>query len=238
MKNYRLASAVSAIAVFVAAFVGSAHGSISAQLTGDPRPGNPDNLIVDVSVTFDPTNDTTAEWLIDINSPLHPDIKLDVFVFNLALDLSSGWESVISFTNFNPSSWTVNSPGDPNGGGFGNIDFNFEAVDPPGQPKVDVTNSQTLSFTATLLDGSFWSDSIFFNAAELTGAAGTGQLGAHLQSLVAGSGESDSGFALGGYEDGDEPAPGVVPEPLSLAVWASLAGLAGVGAWRKQRRAA
>jgi hypothetical protein len=241
MGNRILRTFFATLLVAAAVLAGRTYGSVEGQLTGDSRPTNPDDLIVDVSVTFDDANDTTAEWLIDINSPAHPSIKLQTFVFNLLLDLGSDWMDVIAFSGFDPGGWAVNSPGDPLGGGFGSVDFNFEAVDPPGPPDAaDVTNSQSLSFTATLLDGSFWSNSMFTGAGSLTGGAGTGQMGAHLQSLVAGPGESDSGFALGDYEivtPADPVVVGPVPEATTIAMWVGLAGVFGVGMRKRLRTA-
>ena len=58
--------------------------SFKTILTGDFRTKDPNGLIVDV--TIDHTNGSrVATWTVDINSPLHPDIKLDAFYFNLAL---------------------------------------------------------------------------------------------------------------------------------------------------------
>jgi hypothetical protein len=231
MGNRILRTFFATLLVAAAILAGRTYASVEGQLTGDSRPTNPDDLIVDVSVTFDDANDTTAEWLIDINSPAHPTIKLQTFVFNLLLDLGSDWTDVIAFSGFSPSGWAVDSPGDPVGGGFGSVNFNFEAIDPPGPPPhaADVTNSQSLSFTATLLDGSFWSNSMFTGAASLTGDAGTGQMGAHLLSLGL-DGEA-SGFALGDYEvvtPGEPVVVGPVPEATTIAMWLGLAGVFGV----------
>jgi hypothetical protein len=92
-----------------------------------------------------------------------------------------------------------------------------------------------LTFNATKLTGNFLA-SDFLNAAlscSNDAALGCGQMGAHVGSLVAGSGQSDSGFAMGNYSTtSNPPPPAPIPEPGSLL-------LTGAGAaWlaRKVRR--
>ncbi|WP_146530711.1 hypothetical protein [Novipirellula artificiosorum] len=204
---------------------------ITSTLTGDLRPENPDNLIVNVKVTFDDALDTTADWVIDINSPLHPGIKLDAFLFNL--DVSS---SNVSFSNFSPAGWNITV--EDSNPGVGGTAFTFIANDQPGQPNNDVNDSTNLTFTSTLLSG-YWSTSIFTEANTEIGNddAGFGQLGAHLQSLTQNPGDgtnTDSGFAFGLYVDAS-PSPVVtVPEPATLAIWSLLA--VGCGADVRRRR--
>ncbi len=198
--------------------------TITSQLIGDPRPNNPDNLIVDVSITGDTTSATTY-WTVDINSPMHPDVKLDAFYFNLNLDASD-----VSFSNFVPSTWSVTSPA-TNAAGSGGADFDFEADS--SNPAINVTNSQDLTFEATLLSG-FWNVDLFLNAKESESNddwLGTFQLGAHLQSLTADYRRSDSGFAAGYYEGGGEP----IPEPVTMLLFGTgLAGLSGLRLRKKQ----
>jgi hypothetical protein len=181
---------------------------LTAQLTGDPRPDNPDSLIVDVTITQ--VDSDTVQWLVDINSPAHPDVKLDEFYFNL-----TGLAADYFFYDFNPADWAVNSPATVQG--LGGATFLFEALDPPGPPDAaDITNAQSLSFLMDVVSGTL-SESLFLNADDTCSnevATFCGQLGAHLQSLVAGQGESDSGFALGNYVD----RPVTIPEPGSLAL--------------------
>src|SRR3569832_1548154 len=74
---------------------------ITTQLTGEPRPENPDYLVVDVTVTVDTTS-ILVSWLGDLNSPVHPDLKLHEFYFNV-----SGNAMDYSFSNFSPLSWTA-----------------------------------------------------------------------------------------------------------------------------------
>lgn len=199
--------------------------TITSQLTGDPRPGNPDNLIVDVTITGDTTSNQTS-WLIDINSPEHQNIKLDAFYFNL-----TGSFSNYSFSGFTPSDWTVSSSN--NASGSGSADFVFEADKSKGNA-TDVTNNQNLSFTVTYTGGGNFTENMFLNAPNAISkdtVLGQGQLGAHLQSLTAGTGESNSGFALGNYRGGDITDPREVPEPVSLLLIG--AGLLGLGFSRR-----
>jgi hypothetical protein len=201
---------------------------ITASVVGDPRPGNPDNLVIDVSITFDTTSNI-ASWVVDINSPLHPDAKLDEFYFNMAGTLAN-----YSFSGFSPTGWNITSPASTVAGG--NISFNFEALDPAGQPNAaDVTNATSLTFTMTKAGGNLLV-SDFLSATSTCSqdnTLGCGQLGAHLQSLVAGQGQSDSGFLLGNYvvDDGGGGQQ-EVPEPLTLALVGL--GLLGVASTRRR----
>lgn len=195
---------------------------ITAQLTGDIRPANPDLLFVNVTITSDTTSNV-ADWSIQIQSPAHPDSKLDQFYFNMA-----GPASLYSFNNFSPASWTVQSPGSPSGAGAGNATFMFDATDPPPGPKVNITNFMTLSFDMFKGAGDFTLND-FLLAPLLTADAGSGQLGAHLQSLTndaetCGSPSrctTNSGFAFGDYQANDVLVPNTsiqVPEPGVLVM--------------------
>lgn len=221
-RTFALAAMVSGMLTIASASLADPF-TIEAALTGDPRPSNPDNLFVDVTITGDTTSDTTY-WTVDINSPAHPDIKLDAFFFNLDLDSSE-----VSFGNFDPSSWTVTSPAS-NATGSGSADFLFEAD--TSNPATDVTNSQNLTFEATLLSG-FWDVDLFLNAGDATssdGLLGSFQLGAHLQSLTAYNGQSDSGFATGDYGGNSEP----IPEPMTMLLLGT--GLAGISGLRLRKK--
>ena len=200
--------------------------TLSTTLTGDFRADNPDNLFINVTVTGDTTSNV-VNWVVDINSPLHPNAVLDVFAFNLAVDTS-----LVTFSNFSPSSWSIGSSAD-NVPGSGGADFYFEANDPPGRTN-NVTNAVNLSFSATLSSGT-WDPSLFLNAPLTTGGgipAPGAQLGAHLRSLSTSgcSGCSDSGFATGAWT----PTTTSVPEPMTLLVYGM--GLIGASTfWRRRR---
>jgi hypothetical protein len=190
--------------------------TVTSQLTGDFRAGNPDNLVVDVTITGDTTSNQ-VQFLVDLNmTATHPNARLGVFAFNVA----SEWHQYVTFSNFSPSSWSMTIGN--NVPGSGGADFRFESNDPPGNSN-NVTNSQSLTFTARL--NSIFGGTQTWSAADFTGAAlSTGggipnpgaQLGAHIQSLsTAGcSGCSTSGFASGNYSSGIPTSP--VPEPTTL----------------------
>ncbi len=194
---------------------------VTAQLTGDNRPGSPDNLIVDVSIEFDGATDTTAKWVVDINSPFHPDIKLKEFVANLAASLDKGASGLsddltIIIDSPSASGWTVKYDENLTGlGGGAQLQFDFLVG-----AGTDVNNSTSLEFTTTLVNGLFWSTSAFTDAVSFGNEGNTGQMGVHLQSLAKGDGDkTDSGVALGNYQVTQH----AVPEPASLAVWSMLA---------------
>ena len=104
MKTGRISTSAffSASALALALMSQGAHAipfSITSQLTGDIRPDSPDNLFINVTITGDTTSNV-AFWTIDINSPLHPNAKLDEFYFNL-----TGLASDYVFSNFSPVDW-------------------------------------------------------------------------------------------------------------------------------------
>ena len=187
--------------------------TLSSTLTGDFRAENPDGLFVNVTITGDTTSNQ-VNFLVDLDMLAHPDARLGVFAFNLSTDLGQ-W---VTFSNFSPADWTMTSGS--NVPGSGGADFRFESNDPPGSPN-NVTNTQSLTFTATLnsLLPVTWSTANFLNAA-LSDGGGIpdpgAQMGAHIQSLstVGCSGCSDSGFASGNY--GSAPPISQVPEPTTL----------------------
>ena len=96
---------------------------LNTQLTGDPRPDNPDNLIVDVTITSGSeygATDNEVKFLVDINSPLHPDIKLDAFFFNIG-SYTTSEVSLVSGSS-TPAAWTVFDDGtNASGSGGANL---------------------------------------------------------------------------------------------------------------------
>ena len=190
--------------------------TINSTLTGDFRTGNPDGLLVNVTVTGDTTSNQ-VNFLVDLAmAAAHPTARLDVFAFNV----STAWHQWVTFSNFGPSGWSMTSGNNvPASGG---ADFRFETNDPPGASN-NVTNATNLTFTATLhsLFGTAydnWSAANFLTASLSTGAgipAPGAQMGAHIRSLsTAGcTGCSDSGFASGNY---GPPPSEKIPEPTTL----------------------
>lgn len=197
---------------------------ITSQLIGDARQANPDGLVVDVTITGDTTSNVVS-WLIDLNSPQHPDMKLHEFYFNV-----SGNAADYSFSNFSPVSWTIQTNDVVKGAGAGGATFMFELINPPGQPKINVTNNVSLSFDMTR-PGNF-APIDFLNALTTNTTAGTGQLGAHLQSLNKLGTNATSGFAVGNYEQQTVIITHSVPEPGVLLLMGS--GLVGVALMRRR----
>jgi hypothetical protein len=200
--------------------------TITSTLTGDIRPQNPDNILINVTITGDTTSNLT-NWVLDLNSPAHPNMNLGAFFFNLAVN-----PTLLSFSNFSPSAWNIQIDRN-NANGSGGARFQFEAQDPP-QSSNNVTNSTNLTFTARLSSGN-WSSALFTDAPLSDGDAISdpgAQLGAHLRSLsTAGCStcNTDSGFAAGNYST---PPSTSVPEPGSLM----LVGLGLVAAAASRRR--
>jgi hypothetical protein len=203
-------------------------GVIKSTLLGDPRLGNPDNLIVDVTVNF---TGNVASWIVDINSPLHPKVKLDQLGFNIVAAVGTTY-SIGNFqpNNGNGADWEFAT--NAKLAGSGNMLFRFiNGLGKKGSPKDnEVNNSVNLTFDLTRSSG-VWAASDFLNAPTSTSkdaGLGSGQLGAHLQSLTALRGQSDSGVALGGYFEPRAPlaplGPATVPEPSTVTIFLLLGG--------------
>ena len=145
-----------------------------------------------------------------MNSPLHSDLFLGGFFFNL--DKPDG--TSLTFLNISPSAWSISTT-DQNAQGSRGARFEFRAqdVDPSGSTNNVTDRTSSMLTSASLSDDGGISD---------PGA----QLGAHLQSAIAPClGCSDSGFAAGNWTPSH-----TVPEPTSMAlVGLGLLGLAGYG---------
>jgi PEP-CTERM motif len=221
-----IAPAFLALSVLPAQPVEAVPFLLTADLTGDFRAENPDNLLVHVTVSGDTTSNLT-QWTIDLDSPLYPNLTLGGFFFNLANPAGTS----LTFSNFSPTLWSITASSS-NAQGSGGALFEFEAQDPPGGTN-NVTNSTSLTFTA-MLNGGLWDPSMLLLAPLSTGGGipdPGAQMGAHLRSAIApcSSGCTDSGFASGSFQP-----PTSVPEPTTLL----LSGLGLIGAAMARRRRA
>ena len=216
IASFRTAVLTAVFALGSASLAAAAPINLSALLTGDPRPANPDGLEVLVSVLGD-TSSNVTQWTVDLRmNDEHPNARLDEFGFNLL-----GSQSNYSFGNFNlpytPVLGTLN--------GSGATTFLLTLDDPSGH-RSDATNIRNLSFTVTKTSN-FSLDDFLLAPVSCSNDSllGCNQMGAHLQALANGA----SGVATGNY-----PAPPAsVPEPgASLLIGT---GLAIAGAFRRRR---
>ncbi len=184
--------------------------TLTTVLTGDARPGTPDDLEVLVTIAGDTTSQVTY-WTVDLAmGTTHPGARLDEFGFNL-----EGATSEYTFGDFNllvdgveidtaasytPVTGTLN--------GSGGTTFLLTLDDPSGN-RYDATNTASLTFTVTKT--SLWSLYDFLGApvsCSNNTLLGCNQLAAHLQGLTGGE---------GGVAGGDYP-PAAVPEPTTLVL--------------------
>lgn len=230
--------------VLLAGLVGAASAvpiTLTGQIVGDPRVGNFHDLFIDVTIIGDTTSNQVS-WKVDINTPNHPNAKLDEFYFNLI-----GLGSDYTFSGFNPTGWEINTPASSQGGGNMNLEFLFEALDPAGPPNAaDVTNSQNLTFTMTKGSGNFLATDFLnaFSSCSSDTQLTCGQMGAHLQALQQGQ----SGFLVGNYavsssggtpgSGGSPSSGGQVPEPNSSSLVLLAMGLLGASFWARRSAAA
>ena len=98
--------------------------NVTSQLLGDPRPANPDGLVVDVSVAVVDDEATFTVSLAGM-SGVHNNVKLDEFYWSLV-----GPASQYSVSEANPA-WIFSTPATVVGGG-NNTGFMFEEADPAG----------------------------------------------------------------------------------------------------------
>ncbi len=206
-------------------FAAPAHAEplfLSATLSDDGRLDNPDSLSVLVTITGDTTSNVSS-WVIDLAmNDAHPAAALHEVYFNLL-----GSSTDYTIPNVSPVTWSLTGT-DVKAKGSGNAKFMFELEG----PNHTVTNGASLSFDIMKTTGLFTLEDFLLagDGCSRDAALGCGQLGAHIGSLTNGSGQSDSGFALGDYSVRATVAQ--VPEPGLLALVGL--GVAGFIAGRRQ----
>ena len=198
----------------------AANADLVTNMVGDARDGIPDNLEVAVTVVI---VNGLATVTVDLAPMIgdHDDVKMHNFFFNMAGDADDYWISVVA-----PDGWVIGDG--TNAQASGGADFAFEWIDAPGPPNNNVNIGQTLVFVIGMANESDITDGHFTGAGSAWSDVGSGQIGAHLQSL---SDTGCSGFVWGDWTGASDTPVGdgtettctsSVPEPGTL-------GLLGLG---------
>ena len=216
------------LAVLSAAPAAAAPISLSAHLTGDPRPGSPDNLSVNVSILGDTTSALTY-WTVTLDMAVqYPTAKLDEFAFNLGASLPLD-ASLVGFevSNIAPN-YSAQALDTLAGYGNGQAEF-LLTLDKQGA--AGVSNAVPLTFTVRKKNGPF-AIADFLDAPCTQGAdpLGCNQMAAHIQAAA-----NSGGIAAGDYLEGSLNVQAVAtPEPASIVLLGSGAVAAALS--RRRRR--
>ena len=154
MKNaLRAVAAGACLAVLSAAPAAASTISLSAHLTGDPRPSTPDNLSVNVLIVGDAIDAALTHWTVTLDMAVqYPTAKLDEFAFNLGASLPLdpslvGFEVIDIVPSYSAQALDTLQ-------GYGNGQANFLlTLDKKGA--ADVNNAVPLTFTVRKMAGDF-----------------------------------------------------------------------------------